>query len=415
MFHKMFLAATSACSLAVWSAMAASFQGLGDFPDGSFDSGATGVSADGRVVVGSGTTASGQQAFRWTPGAGLVSLGNLPNGSFKRSAACAVSADGAVIVGYGDPVGSGWDTLSGFRWTLADGMTDIGSLEGSTRSLAWGVSADGSVVVGDSGSQAFRWTRSGGIAGLGVLSGWASSGAAAVSADGSVVVGSNSTADGASEEAFRWTSADGMVGVGYLPGTMASFALAVSPEGSVVAGTCASATGQGPCFRWTQSTGMIKLGSLPGRITTHPSGVSANGSIIVGGSFSDPAHGDAFIWDAQSVLQTEYGLNLAAWKLQAAIGITPDGNVIVGHGINPSGQTEAFRVVLGLDPPRLAIARNGASVDLSWDSQYSDYVLESAPVLDGHWQPVSGVTGDTTGFSATRPVAASSQYFRLRK
>jgi probable HAF family extracellular repeat protein len=137
-----------------------------------------------------------------------------------------------------------------------------------------------------------------------------------------------------------------------LPKKKISFALDVSPDGSVVVGTAASSSGY-PAFRWTKSTGMIDIGHLPGKKTTHPGGLSSNGSIIVGASYSDPTHSDAFIWDAdhgmrvlQTVLQSDYGLDLTGWTLQNAADISPDGKVIVGWGINPSGHQEAFRVVL---------------------------------------------------------------------
>jgi hypothetical protein len=54
----------------------------------------------------------------------------------------------------------------------------------------------------------------------------------------------------------------------------------------------------------------------------------------------------------QTVLETEYGLNLTGWDLQFAFDITPDGSMIVGWGKNPSGQREAFRAVLGLPVQR---------------------------------------------------------------
>jgi len=338
-------------ALDVQAAPAASFQGLGFFSGDDHESLAQDVSADGSVVVGYGVTGSGQQAFRWTQSSGLVSLGNLPDGSFKQSWASDVSADGAVVVGYGDP-GSGWNSYRGFHWTQEGGMVDMGSLGGSTRYMAFGVSADGSVVVGDGGPQAFRWTQGGGISGLGVLRGRTNSRAVSVSTDGSVAVGSSYTASWALEQAFRWTQAGGMVGLGFLPGGSASFATAVSPDGSVVVGTSSSYAGY-PAFRWTQGTGMVNIGNLPGRQTTHPLDVSAEGSAIVGGSLTDPTHGGAFIWDSihgmrdlQSVLQTDHGLDLTGWSLQVASGISSDGKVIVGWGVNPSGQQEAFRAVL---------------------------------------------------------------------
>jgi probable HAF family extracellular repeat protein len=332
----------------------ASFQGLGDLPGGRFESVAHGVSADGSVVVGTAMTASGKQAFRWTQSTGMVSLGNLPDSSFKESWAYNISADGKVIVGSGDH-GSGWNGYKGFCWTRDSGMVKAGSFHGSSRYEVFAVSADASVVVGDGGDQAFRWTQKDGMAGLGVLSGRSSSRAVSVSADGSIAVGSSyNLPSWNNEQAFHWTQRDGMAGLGFLPGSKYSFATAVSPDGSVVVGTGSDSSGF-PGFRWTQRTGMVSLGHLPGSKTTHPVSLSTDGSIIVGGSFKDRSHGTAFIWDSthgmrslQSVLLNDYGLKLIGWNLQSANAITPDGSVIVGWGTNTSGQQEAFRVMLNV-------------------------------------------------------------------
>jgi probable HAF family extracellular repeat protein len=95
---------------------AASFQGLGDLPGGSFYSKAYGVSANGSVVVGGATSASGAEAFRWTSGGGMVGLGDLPGGNFMSSA-FDVSADGSVVVGHSNSA-SGYEA---FRWTSGGG------------------------------------------------------------------------------------------------------------------------------------------------------------------------------------------------------------------------------------------------------------------------------------------------------
>ena len=57
---------------------------LGDLPGGVFNSGANAVSGDGSVVVGTGSSASGSQAFRWTAGGGMVGLGFLPGGNLSQ-------------------------------------------------------------------------------------------------------------------------------------------------------------------------------------------------------------------------------------------------------------------------------------------------------------------------------------------
>ena len=45
------------------------------------------------------------------------------------------------------------------------------------------------------------------------------------------------------------------------------------------------------------------------------------------------------------VLINDFGLDLTGWALGQVFGISADGRTIVGHGVNPSGQTDD----LGLD------------------------------------------------------------------
>lgn len=160
------------------------------------------VSGDGAVIVGKQLL--GNQAFRWTSEGGIVPLGDLEGGDFE-SAAEAVSADGAVVVGWGVSERGN----EAFRWTSETGMVGLDQLAEASYSAAYGVSADGRVVVG-SANGAFRWTEATGLSGLGDLSGGPvnSSYATDVSADGSVVVG---LADGGKGfDAFVWDEAHGM-------------------------------------------------------------------------------------------------------------------------------------------------------------------------------------------------------------
>jgi probable HAF family extracellular repeat protein len=201
---------------------------------------ATGVSADGSVVVGEARNAAGyRRAFRWTAATGLQDLGTLGG---TQSAAYSVSADGSVVVGWAQ---THWNlTYHAFRWTLSGGMQDIGTLSGSwAGSVASGVSADGSVVVGWSHNsvwqdRAFRWTAAGGMRDLGALSGgW--SWALSVSLDGSVVVGGTGTWSsntGWQGHSMRWTEAMGMQYLGTLPTYAYSWCIGVSADGMVAVG-----------------------------------------------------------------------------------------------------------------------------------------------------------------------------------
>jgi hypothetical protein len=59
------------------------------------------------------------------------------------------------------------------------------------------------------------------------------------------------------------------------------------------------------------------------------------------------------VWDQhygmrklREVLTDEYGLELNGWTLTGATGVSDDGTVIVGSGVNPAGRLEAWRAVL---------------------------------------------------------------------
>jgi len=337
------------------------FTGLGDLSEGS-GSIAREMSADGSVVVG----ASGDDAFLWTAEAGMVGLGALPGGSSSR--ANGVSADGSVVVGFSDSASG----RQAFRWTAGTGMVGLGDLPAagsSFDSVANAVSADGSVVVGDGSpeeqldplpTEAFRWTADGGMAGLGALSGAGleASNARGVSADGSIVVG---TADSdLGFQAYRWTEEGGMIGLGQLPVEGFTSGLSegrgVSADGSVVVGTSLTAFDEDTefeAFRWTAAGGIVGLGDLAGGIVNSVANdVSGDGSVVVGRGES--AVGDeAFVWDASNglrslrdVLSVELGLDLTGWILTEAEAISDDGLTIVGTGIDPGGDTEAWIAVI---------------------------------------------------------------------
>jgi probable HAF family extracellular repeat protein len=224
------------------------------------------------------------------------------------------------------------------------------------------VSADGSVIVGQSFSgdgptEAFRWTIETGMIGLGELSGGDYfSTATGVSANGDVIVGIGHSELGS--EAFRWTEETGLIGLSDLSGGyFGSFAEGVSANGRVVVGSSFSEMSDGTleAFRWTDALGMQPLGDLAGgSFESGAFGVSPDGSIVLG--FSDREDGEkAFVWDEshgmrdlQELLVAEFSLGpqLSDWRLTIANDISDDGLSIVGHGLNPDGNTEAWLVRL---------------------------------------------------------------------
>ncbi len=161
--------------------------GLGDLSGRSFYSWARGVSADGSTIVGESESTLGTEAFRWTQSSGMVGLGYLPGSGNFDSRARAVSSDGLVVVG-SDHFGGHSEA---FRWTQSGGMISLGEGHASA------VSADGSVVVG-SDNGAFIWDQYNGKRDIkevlendyGLdLTGWTLTMATGISADGSTIVG----------------------------------------------------------------------------------------------------------------------------------------------------------------------------------------------------------------------------------
>jgi probable HAF family extracellular repeat protein len=181
------------------------------------------VAGRSRVVDPNAANKSVQEAFIWEGGV-MTGLGFLADdGNDYESEALDISGDGLVVVGRAkntDPNDATKSVEEAFVWE-AGVMTGLGFLQDDTdkvESEATAASYDGSTLVGTSkvddpnnpaksAKQAFIW-QGGVMTGLGFLADAAGpfeSQATGVSADGSVVVGESKTAAG--KEAFVWTSA----------------------------------------------------------------------------------------------------------------------------------------------------------------------------------------------------------------
>lgn len=299
---------------------------------------AVGVAGDGTVVAGTSYGGENSRAFRWTSSGGMSDIGALPGHDVAE--AYGISADGGVIVGYSASLSNYAGTMHAFRWTEGGGMQDLGTLGGAT-SMARGVSADGNVVVGraDTGSaaHAFRWTSAGGMTDLGTLAGtaFATSVAYAANQDGSVVVGVTDTTSEGVSHAFRWTGGV-MSDLGVLPGGLESVATGVSADGAIVVGDSFLSSGAQHVFRWSAGGGMADLGTLGG-MSSYDAAISADGNVIVGTSFvSGNGSTRGFRWTEgggmQSVNDWLAANGVATTTLIAATAqaTNEDGSIVVG-------------------------------------------------------------------------------------
>jgi len=344
-----------------------SFQGLGDLPGGTFESLPRYLSPDGKTVLGISRSGPSFSSFIWTEIGGMAESSIFPSGDFSSGSLGAITNDHSVIAGSGESSFG----IEAFRWTLAGGASGLGDLPGGVfRSTPSAMSSDGSVIVGKgtigldtfNDTEAFIWTAANGMVGLGDIPGGRHrSEATDISADGSVIVGvgmdevfvSGNPEPVDRSRLFRWTQADGMVALDIPPLPSASILdTRISADGEVITANTIDGLGETHPFRWTQSTGIVFLDEpLGGEHLSRVVDMSGDGSSMAGWAFTDDGpkavvwddlHGPRYLADALTGL----GLDLTGWTLEFTTGISDDGLTIVGTGINPNGDTEAFIATL---------------------------------------------------------------------
>jgi probable HAF family extracellular repeat protein len=254
---------------------------LGAMP-GETQSSAEGISADGSVIVGFTPSSATGQVFKWTAQTGFVGLG-------WNSVAVDVSADGSVIAG------------GPYIWSQVLGRTQLPLSTGHN-----GLTPDGSVVVGNTELKRMpaRWSAATGLQLLGDLPGGILGGlASGVSADGSVVVGFSGSSN-SSDEAFRWTADGGMIALGDLAGgDFRSLAIDVTADGSTIVGWSISDVGE-EAFYWQEGRGMRRLRDvlesdfrldLSEWTLNHATAISRDGTFIVGNGTNPAGMREAWI------------------------------------------------------------------------------------------------------------------------
>jgi probable HAF family extracellular repeat protein len=303
-----------------------------------------GVNADGTVIVGYAplNSGAGNMAVVWR---GATRIPLPTEGTDPNDGAHAIDASGRIVAGWhraeqGAPgVVTLWDRDQDALIRLGPNP-DIG-----VQGRAYGLSADGSVVVGELSapgrSEPFYAPDRNTLTPLGYLAASPISPegrADAVSSDGRVVVGAAADEDETTVP-FRWTQSSGMQRLGTIAGgSQQGQALATNSDGSVVVG-CLGSPGQ--AFRWEDGV-LAGLGFLDGYTPESCAyGISGDGKRVVGTSGGEDAYEHAiFVWEEDTgmrqwdVLLAERGYEVAPpeFRWQFAQALSADGNTFVAQG-----------------------------------------------------------------------------------
>lgn len=325
------------------------------------------ISADGTRLGGELTAPWADQAAFWDR---LGAPESATTYTFNRpSHMNAITADGSIGVGSNayDPIVQAYGP---FQWTRSTHTAaalprQIAPWESDA---AFGVSANGGVIVGQVNGQAVMWSG-GGLPVALVPAGPYDDRASAVSADGARVVGTRSW-NRDERQAFMWTSVTGAVNLPSLPGgSTASTALAVSADGLTIVGYARASDLLGDYLtRWVVDpvTGTASATQLASQSQIEfeyglpeAAAVSGDGRVI-GGS----VNGRAVIWtEATGLVRIEDLLtqanpdwNVNGWALFDVTGISADGLTIVGNAIeDPSnGNFRQHGWVLTIPSPSAA-------------------------------------------------------------
>lgn len=294
-----------------------------------------GVSDNGVVSVVQGT-----EMYMWNNSAGLVSIGSQTNeGSI--SGKVSISNDGLKIAGTTTNSANGLNEMSIYdvatqTWQNLGGIATSGL--GEDLSSSWGISADGSTIVGlgflsNGGAHAVKWNANG-MVDLGTQFPDAYSRANAISADNNTIVGWQDQENG-DRNGAKWVNGV----LSYIldaQGNKVGEASTVSADGKTIAGS-----NFGSAYVWNETTAYTEFSHSNPVFNGAVTAISGDGKTAVGyfrGFGAPPFAGEGFIWTAESgnvdlnTYVTSLGIDTQGIKFGLPLAISQDGKKIVGTG-----------------------------------------------------------------------------------
>lgn len=319
-------------------------------PLGSFSDQAVAINNLGQVAGNYTTRADPpsrgrSNGFRYTPGAGVVDIGNLGGSGVSVSA---INNLGQVA---GEATIPNYQGQHAAIFNPPVPTVDLGTL-GGTVSFPGGINDAGQVtgsgyVSGNDGIHAFLYSPGNGLVDLGTLGG-KYSGASGINGSGQFTGYSFLTGD-ATSHAILGTS-KGLVDIGTLPGSgpqAGSGGVGINDAGEIVGySDSAIYVGQYPtthAFAYTAAGGMVDLGVFESSDYSAAQSVN-NAGQIVGINYHHDGNGNstnrAFLYDSGTLYRlSDLVSNLGGGVLIGAFGINDSGQIVGDAIIN--GQNHA--------------------------------------------------------------------------
>ncbi len=397
------------------------------------EGGASKVSDNGQFVCG---TNYPFPAFLWTEVNGRIELGT------DYTEGYAVSNNGVVAGRFPDPnlpAPGGNPTLrAGYfennTWTALEGYPGYPVLDEQTYTNAYGISGDGSIIVGmqwlpNWSAEACYWDNSG-IHMLGQTGGGSSrANDVETTNSGFIICGWDGESGGADRRAFYWDPLPHFIGA-YDTTYPVGECEGLSSDGSIIAGGSA-----GVPFLWSEPAGLQWLS------TAYSGGYAydvSDDGIVVGFVDLGGFYYNAFIkkpeWNdimlLQNYLTDSLGISgISDWYFAFANSISADGLTIAGTAYPPNGViAHAFVVKIENPVPVEMSSFNAAlqnnSVHLTWttasETNNWGFAVEKK-IQNSEWQQIGfvkgvGTTVKSSCYSFTDEVAGSGHYYyRLKQ
>lgn len=315
--------------------------------------------SNGGIVVGD-NLATGNY-FLWTAGAGTMNIGGRIAGDGVGGQAT-ISHDGSVVGGTVFNGMSGTHEMGRYNvgagvWTPLGG---IGAVSDAETSSGWGISGDGSSIVGlgwvtPGSAHAVQWRAGTGMVDMGTTAAGRSSRANNTNYDGSVVVGWQDNDNG--RQGAVWVNGTQTLIVDN-DGFAASEASTVSASGEWASGFQFGGFFE-PSELWRYNTvnntyeglGNLTDGGAAG--TTAGSAMNADGTLIAGGTwgFGPAFFGTAIIWEEGVGVQrfsdylTGRGVSYEdGYTFAFVTDMSSDGTWFTGWGLTANFELTSFAV-----------------------------------------------------------------------